>query len=342
MSLYKRGKIWWSRIEIDHKPHQFSTKARDKNTARSVEAARRTELVKGRVGLSAPRLSDFAPRFINSLPGRVSKPTYRFYVCHIQPLLNFPALAECPLDRINPERVEDFVNWRRKQPGRSGTVTAATINHSLRSLHRMLALASDWNLIAKVPKITLIANEHQRDYVLRPETVAKFAEQKGPIGRIVPFLVDTGLRRREICELTWDRVNLPQRSIKISRGKSKFARRTVPLTNRAVEILRELPRDGDFVFSIRGRRMTEVWLSHAFLKVRRKLKLPADCVLHSTRHTAASIYGADGASPYALQKFMGWSDIKMAMRYCHTEQVQLEQMVDRRNCLGVTPANRPP
>jgi len=54
MTLYRRGNIWWSRIEVHKRVYQFSTKTGNKNTARSVEATLRTEKLKGITGVEAP------------------------------------------------------------------------------------------------------------------------------------------------------------------------------------------------------------------------------------------------------------------------------------------------
>ena len=323
MSLYPRGNVWWSRIEVRKKVYQFSTRTTNKNKARSVEAAFRTEKEKGRdgLGLTAPTLSEFSTQFINSLPGRVAKQTYRFYVTHWMPLVNSD-LGECRVDRIGPAEIEKFVQWRRR-----GKVSTTTVNHNLRCLRRSLHLAAEWNLIAKPPKIKLLPGEHQREYVLTDEAVTQFAAEPDLIGRLVPFLVDTGLRRREVCNLLWENVNLDEKWIFIPKGKTKAARRRIPLTNRAHKILTDLPRNGEYVFTFHDHGITPDWISHAFLDVRRKLKLPDECVLHSCRHTAATRAGKAGASPFTLQKLFGWSNIQIAMRYVHSDQQQLERVI---------------
>jgi integrase len=86
-------------------------------------------------------------------------------------------------------------------------------------------LAVEWNVITKVPKITLLTGEHQRDYVLSDDAIQQFSKEPDLIGRIVPFLVDTGLRRGETCALTWEAVNFAERWVYISKGKTKYARR---------------------------------------------------------------------------------------------------------------------
>ncbi len=331
MSLYLRGSIWWSRIEVDGSVHQFSTKMRSKHQARSIEAAKRTDLVKGLSGLSAPTLNEFSERFINSLPGRVSRQTYSFYIRHWMPLMDFPALSDCRLDRIGPAVVQDFISWRRKQEnGRGGTISVVTVNHNLRTLRRALHLAVEWNVITKVPKIRLLPGENQRDYVLSDAVIEKFSKEPDLIGKIVPFLVDTGLRRGEVCALTWDAVNFTERWVQVSKGKTKFARRKVPLTKRAEGILKELKNTAatQYVFTVRKTvHITGDWLSHSFLRVRKRLKLPEACVLHSTRHTFCTRLGERGADAFAIQRLAGHSSIVISQRYVHPAAARLDAAI---------------
>lgn len=319
--LYRRGNIWRSRIEIDKAVHQFSTKATSKHTARQVEAARRTDLVKGRAGLRAPTLFDFSKQFINSLTDRVSKETVRFYFGHWRALWEFPALGECQLDRINMALIEEFVQWRRKQG-----VSVTTVNHNLRTLCRALHLAAEWNIIAKVPKVKLLPGESQRDYVLSEETVGRFTREQ-PICWLVPFLVDTGLRRAEICNLLWDNVNFTELWIFVTRGKTKYTRRRILLTKRAEKILHELRRVCPSVFRVRDRQITSNWISHAFLRACRRLKLPEKCVLHSTRHTFCIRLGERGADAFAIQRLAGHSSIVISQRYVHRAAARLDAAI---------------
>jgi len=275
MSLYRRGETWWSRILIDGAVHQFSTKTSNKNIARSVEAAKRNELAKGRAGLAAPTLEEFTNRFWHSMPGRISQQTRKFYHAHWMPLIDFKPLGECRIDRIDSALIQEFINYRMQ------TVGIVTVNHNLRTLRRALHRAVEWNLILKVPKIELLKNEPQRDYVISEEDVLRFGgikELKGPpaelagladgsnwMGKLVPFLVDTGLRRRECVFLEWRDVNMAERYIEIKKGKTRFARRKIPMTNRVQSILAGMPRDHERVWTVKGRPITVDRISHAFL-----------------------------------------------------------------------------
>jgi integrase len=324
MTLYRRpkSKYWWSRIEINGRVHQFTTRSNNKNVARQLEAAKRTDLVKGNAGLTAPTLNTFATRFINSLFGRVSKQTIRFYLCHWKPLVEFEPLCECRIDRIDAALLQDFVAWRRK------SVSTITVNHNLRTLRRALHLAAEWNLIAKVPKIRLLPHEHRRDYVIPDEAVERFAKSEaGLIGKLVPFLVDTGLRRGEVVGLVWDNVNFAERYIQVAKGKTASARRKVPLTHRAEAVLKALPRCDDHVFTLNGHRITIDWISHAFLRARKRLKLPDGAVLHSTRHTFCTRLGEKGADAFAIQRLAGHSSITISQRYVHPSAGRLDAAI---------------
>jgi integrase len=323
MSLYRRNRkgrpVWYSRIIIDGVVHQFSTGTENKNTARSIEAAKRNDLVLGKAGLTSATFGELGHRFINSLfGGRVAKETRKFYIGHYQ-ALEQSALSEMRLDKIDVSAIENFVQWRRKQ-----NVTATSINHNLRTLRRALRLAVEWNMLSKVPKITLLKGEVQREYVLPEAEVRRFADI---IGQLVRFLVDTGLRRRECLELEWRDVNTAERFIQIRRSKTKYGRRKIPMTKRVEEILSALPRDHERVWTRRGRPLTIDWISHAFLRERRRLQLPEEAVLHCTRHTFCTRLGEKGADAFAIQRLAGHSSIIISQRYVHPSAGKLDAAI---------------
>ena len=108
------------------------------------------------------------------------------------------------------------------------------------------------------PKIKLLTGERQREYVLSDETIEAFYKRGTTMGRLVAFLCDTGLRRAEACNLTWAAVESWLHSIEVLKGKTKYARRRIPLTRRAERILTEIKErqrlagvDTDYVFTLR-------------------------------------------------------------------------------------------
>jgi integrase len=170
---------------------------------------------------------------------------------------------------------------------------------------------------------------------LTDEAIEKFSKEPDLIGKIVPFLVDTGLRRGELCALTWDAVNFAERWVQVSKGKTKFARRKVPLTKRAERILLELKATAEtqYVFTIRKTvHITGDWLSHSFQRVRKKLGLPEACVLHCTRHSFCTRLGERGADAFAIQRLAGHSSIVISQRYVHPAAARLDAAIALLEC----------
>ena len=124
--------------------------------------------------------------------------------------------------------------------------------------------------------------------------------------------------------MTWDRVFLGEDGpsyIFIDRGKSKKARRCIPLTEEAREILegQKVISRSDFVFVRCGDRVKrELWyvaplsrhtVSEQFSARRDEMGLPWDAALHSTHHTALTDLGAAGADAFTIQAVAGHASV---------------------------------
>jgi integrase len=317
--------------------HQKSLKTRDKQEAQRREAVYRLELTSGDFGLTAgkvPTLDEFEERFFNALELKVKPRSMKYYKDAWKPMMQDP-IAWIRLDRITVAVIESFKQKRAKD------VSVVTLNHSLRTLRRALRLANEWNLIKKVPKITLLPHEHQRDFTIDEKLLGNMlAHEKctESLRTLLPFLIDTGLRMGEALALEWSAVDLKKRTVTVVRGKTKFARRTVPLTQRAFSILSDLKakadktkKDGEdqpagAVFHELG---THFYLNHQMSTLRKAMNLPQDCVLHSCRHTFCTRLGASGVDAFTLQKLAGHSSITVSARYVHPDQKNMENAIAR-------------
>jgi integrase len=332
VSLYKRGRVWWSRIEWRGEILQRSTKCRNRRDALDVEAAWRTALAKGEAGLldtrSTPTLAEFERRFLEHLPGRVAARTEGFYRDAWAHLVAFKPLGASKLYAIDEALIARFVADRR-----GGNLIPATINHSMRTLRRALRLAVDWKLIQRVPKIKLLPGERQREYVISEKVLAEMLahEKCTPLlRRLLPFLVDTGLRLSEALALTSRTVSLEPKPgaergwVYVAKGKSKYAVRYVPLTTRAAESLRQA-REVDGRGTLFGVNRHDA--SHQFTALRNAMGLPWDCVVHSCRHTFCTRLGESGADAFTIQKLAGHSSITISQRYVHPTPERLERAI---------------
>ena len=300
MSIFKRGNVYWYHFLFNGEHIQESTKQGNPRTARQIEAAHRTALAKGEVGIeerkAAPMFADVAKRFIAHVEARhENKPqTVQFYAAKLSRLLEYPPIAAARLDRIDEGVIEGYVVARRASVG------PATVNRELATLRRMLRLAHEWREIQRVPRIRLLTGERIRDFVLsRKQEEIYLAACPQPLNDIAVLMLESGLRIGEALHLEWADITLAPVNgarfgfLRVREGKSKNARRVIPLTDRAAAMLREreMSKVSGFVFANRaGKPYLGTSINHLHrdactpeIEGKRRALFPADFVMHSLR-----------------------------------------------------------
>jgi len=139
MAVYKRGGMWWYRFTWRGKAIRESTKQGNKRLAEQMEAAHKTSLAKGEVGIRdrkpVPTLKEFAEKefkpFIESRFQNKPK-TLEYYRAGIKTLVDYPPLAKCSLDAITTDKIGGFIAKRREDD-----LAVASINRRLEVLRRM-------------------------------------------------------------------------------------------------------------------------------------------------------------------------------------------------------------
>jgi integrase len=347
MALYKRGGVYWYSFIWRGSRVQKSTKQGNQKIARELEAAHRTALAKGEAGMferkAAPTLKEFGQRFIdNASVGRRRAPrasTLEFYAGRMNCLLAFEPLASARLDNINPELVERYVKSRQSKVG------PACLNRDLATLRRCLHVALELGLIQAVPKITLLQGERERDFVLSPEQERLYLETAPqPLKDMAVLMLESGLRVGEACGLEWRDVRLEPVNgarfgfIHVRDGKSRNARRTIPLTERAGTMLAERSKGakGQWVFDSEDHRgpLSRSTVSHQHTILRRLLKMPDGFVVHSLRHTMLTRLGASGADAFSIKRIAGHSSVTVSEKYIHPTPESLELAFQRFEALG--------
>ena len=346
--------FWWNGEHI-----QKSTNQGNPNVARQMEAAYKTALAKGEVGLlergPIATLKDFAQRFIDEIEVQCQeKPnTVQFYAIKLARLLEFEPLASARLDRIDEELIAAFVQNRSHQKSRAGAnrkkrselsleklISPATVNRELATLRRLLRMAHEWKVINRVPRIRLLRGERNREFVMshaQERNYLEFALQ--PLKDAALLMLDTGLRIGEVGSLEWQDVNLKPVGnarfgfIHVRKGKSKNARRNVTLSPRVRVMLdsRKASSKSAYVLTdATGTKPLSIWTLEAQHKhMRQALKLPADAVIHSFRHTFGTRLGEAGADAFTIMKAMGHSSVLVSQKYVHPTPEAMELAFER-------------
>lgn len=148
------------------------------------------------------------------------------------------------------------------------------------------------------------------------------------------MLLDTGARYGELSALTWQQIDLTQKTIALWRPKVKNES-ILFMTSRLYEILknRQQKKTSKYVFenSTGGARN---YIPSTLRRTFSRAGLP-DCTAHTLRHTHATRLIQNGLNLYEVKEMLGHADIKTTMRYAHIEQrsvsIKAREVMDRLN-----------
>ena len=299
-----------------------------------------------------------------------TKHTYRMrYRINIK-----PAIGNIKISDLKPMHCKALFN-KMQDSYSGGTITLTKI-----VLSALLRSAVDNELIVKNPvsriRLTKPARDYWSDYnFFTVEEQARFLEAARNFTYYYQFalILETGLRISEIMGLSWDAVDFENRTLTISKSlnysytencwiahkpKSRYSYRTLPLTQKAYDILKavekkkdtrktdaKLPEDLSYVDFKTGKTMHLNMKNLVFLSKRtgRPIKnnsylsqiydicdsagLQRLCV-HDLRHTYATRAIERGVNPKSLQRLLGHASIQTTMnRYVHVSDESLQKAV---------------
>lgn len=234
--------------------------------------------------------------------------------CHIEPVW-----GRKYMDEIRKQDIVELINKYRE-------------NHSPSSCNRLLLLVRYmFNLAIRweVPGVKTnpsagypLMQETPRERYLSKQEAATLNEQLNKstnlmLRYIVPMLILTGARKREVLDALWDDFDLERRMWRIPMSKSGKAR-YVPLSDGAIQLLQLVPRRAGcpWVFANPKTKKPYRSIFGSWDNARTKAGL-ADVRIHDLRHSFASFLVNAGRSLYEVQKILGHANAKTTQRYSH-------------------------
>jgi excisionase family DNA binding protein len=237
-----------------------------------------------------------------------------------------PYFGGLKLEEITPLMIEQYKTARRKSVRESST------NREIALLKVMFNLAMAWGFASENPvlKVKMYSERGNiKERVLTDEEEARLLAAAAPHLRpIILGLLNTGARRNELLTLTWDRVDLERRTVRLVRLKAG-QNPVMPLNERAHEVLTALKAEAksDCVFTgPNGRRLTTI--RHSFENACRRAGLKG-LRLHDLRHTFATRLIRRGVDIVTVQSLLGHVSVVMTQRYTHTNEDQRRDAVAR-------------
>ena len=259
-----------------------------------------------------------------------------------------PVLGSMRLVNLSPQTIETFLAekaMKGRLDGRGG-LGPASVRRLQVTLHKALDAAVRKGLLtrnpadlAKSPKVPRI---DATAAVWTPDGLAEFvvATSQDRLGGVWRMAAMTGLRRSELCGLTWPDVDLDNGIISVRRAavvvdgrrhlkspKTPASRRAVELDSGTVQALREwrarqlqerlrageVWHDGEWVVTDElGAPVHPDWLSNLFTRRAKAAGLPR-ITIRQLRHSHATALLRAGAHPKVVQERLGHSSIRVTL-----------------------------
>jgi integrase len=248
-----------------------------------------------------------------------------------------PKFGNLPLNKFTRHAVQQFHNELRDEG-----LAPSTCDHHLKLIRQALNLAVEWDLIETNPvsKVKLFHVDNREERLMSPDdlhalmgAIERASERRKTVCLAVKLLLLTGSRVSELLHAKWTFINLKNKTwtIQATNSKSK-KRRSVPLSDAAVEVLGQLETEGksEWLFTNvkTGNRLTTI--AKSWQKIRQDAGLP-NLRLHDLRHMHASMLINSGQSLYVVQQILGHSDPSVTSRYAH---LSTETLQDAANSVG--------
>ncbi|WP_432258643.1 integrase [Cupriavidus sp. TMH.W2] len=229
--------------------------------------------------------------------------------------------AEVAVGLLTPAHLASYRDARLK------VVSAGTVLREFNLLRAVLNVAKmEWGVAVPDLKITRPKAPPPRERVLSAaeETALLAAAAKGSrnkyLAPAIIFAVETACRQGEILAVLWEDVDYERRVARLRTTKNGLPR-DVPLSSRAIEVLRALPQD-----TRDGRVFCTYELKQAFARLVKRAKLP-HIVFHDLRHTALTRYAERGLDQIRLSVISGHKTLQMLKRYVHLKAEDVAELM---------------
>lgn len=243
-------------------------------------------------------------------------------------------LKATPLEGMRLSAITNHECEQAKFPG-----DAYTANAALRTLRRILSKAKETkHLFGELPKIKMRKVWGRSEKMTNADCAAIAARLKGDPKDALLILRSTGMRPKECYAMAWEDVDFETGRYQIPKGKTKSAKREIPLLGDSLSILKRRwleqgqPRQG-FVFPSGSKSGHILNIHKAFIAARRAAGLPDSLVLYCARHGAMSDF-ATVLPLAATMQIGGHSDARTAMGYQHHEITDLQARLDEAKTNG--------
>lgn len=339
MSIYLRGEVWYYLFYVNGRRYRGSTKTDNEKEAQRVEARKRVAAEQGESlrPKRVPLVREFVKPFEDWLDKTTLAANTKSDYKNGRRLILKSPVSGMRMDLIAADDVET-INFHESPYSR---------NCAIRTLRRMLGKARDWKLLREVPRIKTVKVSPRDRMISLDDEKRLLTAAKRPLQDVLTIMLDSGVRNGEVIRMRWENVHWDGAFYFNPQGKTRKARRQVPLSERVIALLSTIQRGQSQEQSKEHSRPREGWvfpskkapsghielsgLEHRFRKLARKLGIPEALKLYCARHTFGTVAMAETRDPGLVREVMGHESLSTTMGYLHPETAAIKAVIDRRN-----------
>lgn len=225
------------------------------------------------------------------------------------------------LKEIKASDVEKFKLNHSTSVSRYNKILApATVNRELAILSKIFSLAVKDEILFYNPcdRVDRLKANNQRIRYLTEDEEKRLVEKLKDnelTKNIVIFAINTGMRRGEIFNLSWFKVDLNQNVLNVCQTKPNVDR-VVPMNDTVRSMLENMSKVSEYVFTSPRTNGKFIDIKKGFRKAVDDAKI-FDLHFHDLRHTFATRLADAGVPLSVIAELLGHSDIRMTKRYSH-------------------------
>ena len=342
-TIYLRGNTWWVNLQYCGRQIRKSLKTRNKKEARAKAIALERELMSGSQP-AAPRkkkvtIAEVVVELIQSCEAEDRRPkTITKYRQVLERFVDF-AMEEnvVELSDVNLRLIDQYRNWRKQQGAKP-----KTIHNELGVIRRLMLFAKTRRLVSHDPLegLRLVEPKTDPQPCWTPDEVEVILAKAFPKNRpVYTLLTETGMRIGELQWLTWDDIDFAQKLIHIHPKDGWTTKtgnaRSIPMSDRAREVLEKQPRKHRWVFTAAASRrypngdhqVSERRLLSSLKRTLTKLGLKGH--LHTFRHSFISRAIVGGIPEAIIRSWVGHVDQKTLQHYTHIASAESRAAMER-------------
>jgi len=232
------------------------------------------------------------------------------------------------LRTITPLEIERFRASRLRRGN-----TRSTVNRYLQLMGKMFNLAIEEGYLEENParKVKSFSEKNNlKERILTEEEEEKLMENcSDTLKSIVAVALNTGMRRAEILNLTWNQVDFQAKRIKVEKTKSGKVR-FIPINDDLFkQILKRKNENGQsaFVFLNPATKKPFLDMKTPFKRACRISEIEG-LRFHDLRHTFATRLVANGIDVETVRDLLGHYSIVITQRYTHSSDERKRKAIE--------------